>query len=453
MSKVNLFRTFIFLTVIVSVTGGALISWRFVDPALISTAIRQTVLKVHIVSSVTFLVILGMMASDHFVPHIQKGVRKARKSGISLLFIIGLMIISGFALQITSSIWLLEFNYWTHVLTGLFFYGIFVIHRFRVAQTNALRIHLGWVAVVLLSLIPLFDSSKSANNSEDEFFLGDTSSEVEKSFTASLLLMGSELSVQFTGADNFKLFDEVATQSKNLEDEISHYKMNSSVGKLNTNTISSVRLSEQALLMYRHAQQVKFESNGAFDPEYSNEFSPISHKPCFALVNQTLEKKCEQSQLDYGAIGKGSALDLAMSILIPSAKCIALNFAGQIAFDYSDESCFKPETFTFRDVPGLIKVDRKSGSISTSGNFGKRVSGEDGHIYDPTKGELILHSYAVVVYHEIAAYADAWSTAFFVLGPDDAFKLARKKNINVIFVFSDGTYSTFGNVLDFMPSL
>ena len=191
MNKVILFRTFIFLTVIVTVTGGALISWRFVDAALISASIRQWVLKAHIVSSVTFLVILGMMASDHFVPHIQKGMRKARKSGVSLLFIIVIMIISGFALQITSSILLLEFNYWTHVLTGLFFYGIFVIHRLRVAQTNVLRIHIGWVAVVLISLIPLFDSNKSSNDSEDEFFLGELSSEDNTTFKAKLLLMGS----------------------------------------------------------------------------------------------------------------------------------------------------------------------------------------------------------------------------------------------------------------------
>ena len=83
-------------------------------------------------------------------------------------------------------------------------------------------------------------------------------------------------------ANSYKLFDEVATQSENLEAEISHYKTNSSVGKLNMNTVSSVQLSEQAQLMYRHAQHVKAESNGAFDPEYSNEFNSISGKPCFA---------------------------------------------------------------------------------------------------------------------------------------------------------------------------
>ena len=46
----NFILTFIFLTVIVTVTGGALISWRFVDAALISASIRQSVLKAHIIS-------------------------------------------------------------------------------------------------------------------------------------------------------------------------------------------------------------------------------------------------------------------------------------------------------------------------------------------------------------------------------------------------------------------
>ena len=127
MRKTDLFSVFISLSVLVTVTGGCLITWRFIDEALITSFFRQSILKLHIISSVIFLVILGMMAVEHFLPHIKKGMRKARKSGLSLLVFIFLMIASGFGLQVISSVKLLEFNYWIHVLTGLAFYAIFII--------------------------------------------------------------------------------------------------------------------------------------------------------------------------------------------------------------------------------------------------------------------------------------------------------------------------------------
>ena len=72
-----------------------------------------------------------------------------------------------------------------------------------------------------------------------------------------------------------------------------------------------------------------------------------------------------------------------MSILTPSAKCI-VNFAGQMPLIIQINPALQIKlVVSGMCLLGLIRVYRNSGSVSTSGGFGKRISGKAGHIFDP----------------------------------------------------------------------
>lgn len=125
--------------------------------------------------------------------------------------------------------------------------------------------------------------------------------------------------------------------------------------------------------------------------------------------------------LDFGAIGKGYALDKAALILKSHGiKEAMLNFGGQIL------------------VLGKRRVkvndsdlDLKDQSVSVSSQE-QRL-----HILDPRTGVPVLRQGAMAVISKNAAQADALSTAAFVLGKDKGAPLLKRFE-------SSGIYSAKG---------
>jgi thiamine biosynthesis lipoprotein len=76
-------------------------------------------------------------------------------------------------------------------------------------------------------------------------------------------------------------------------------------------------------------------------------------------------------------------------------------------------------------------------AVATSGDYrnffeyeGRRYS----HLIDPRTGRPTTHNLAAVtVVAHRAALADAWATALLVLGPDEGFELAVRKQIPAAF--------------------
>jgi thiamine biosynthesis lipoprotein len=77
-------------------------------------------------------------------------------------------------------------------------------------------------------------------------------------------------------------------------------------------------------------------------------------------------------------------------------------------------------------------------SIATAGNYEQFVSQEGrtyGHILDPSTGWPVSHLLSVTVLAPTALEADAWDTALFVLGPEEARRLAKAEaRLSVILV-------------------
>ncbi|PKM38440.1 MAG: FAD:protein FMN transferase ApbE, partial [Gammaproteobacteria bacterium HGW-Gammaproteobacteria-10] len=94
-------------------------------------------------------------------------------------------------------------------------------------------------------------------------------------------------------------------------------------------------------------------------------------------------------------------------------------------------------------------------SVATSGDYRNFFEAEGvrfSHTIDPRTGRSINHNLAsVTVLSETAMEADAWATAFMVLGAEQGLRLAEQQHIPVLFItktekgFSETSTSAFSD--------
>jgi thiamine biosynthesis lipoprotein ApbE len=135
--------------------------------------------------------------------------------------------------------------------------------------------------------------------------------------------------------------------------------------------------------------------------------------------------------VDLGGLAKGYAVDVCCRALLKQgAKDFVVNLAGNMRC-YGKPEAGRSWRVGVRDpfhagaVIGMIELGEGM-AVATSGNYerfveieGKRYS----HIVDPRTGWPVTGMAGVTVVAPSAAAADALSTAFFVLGPEEGNKV------------------------------
>jgi thiamine biosynthesis lipoprotein len=152
-------------------------------------------------------------------------------------------------------------------------------------------------------------------------------------------------------------------------------------------------------------------------------------------------------QLDFSAIAKGYAVDLVMKFLkTKGLENIFVEIGGEIAASgVNDQN--KPWAVYIekplegeRSVQAVAMLDNIA--VATSGNYrnyyikdGKKYA----HTISPFTGYPVQHSLlGVSVFAENCAAADAYATAFMVMGLDKAIPIvAQQTDIEAYFVYSD----------------
>ena len=245
-----------------------------------------------------------------------------------------------------------------------------------------------------------------------------------------------------------------------VDNSMSTYKKDSEISQFNRLPIGqAMTISQEFAEVVEISQKIWQLSNGAFDPTIGplvdlwgfgpgerHDSIPSSQTIAMTkakigfdsvvLKEQTLSKT-KSVALDLSAVAKGYAVDRVADLLeMLALPDYLVEIGGEIRV-----SGFNSDGIAWRiamELPQLFaEVDRVINitdiAVATSGDY-RNYFEKDGvrysHTIDPKTGMPIDHNLAsVTVLSPSCAEADAWATAFSVMGAEQGLALANKLNL------------------------
>jgi FAD:protein FMN transferase len=278
--------------------------------------------------------------------------------------------------------------------------------------------------------------------------------------TRSRALMGTvyRITVADTPADQAedairRAFDEM----ERLEDVLSEWREDSEISRINAAAgRAAVRVSDDTWAVVKAGLDVSRWSDGAFDLSWAamrglyDFHATHPRPPSAAEVRRRLPLVRHQDiavdeeartvflrrpgmAIGTGAIGKGYALDRASDILREAGvESFMLFGGGQVQVHGKREG--RPWRVGVqhprRQDAYFGFIESTGGSISTSGDYESFFMDDAGrrwhHILDPRTGRPAEGALSVTVLAATGLYADALSTAAFVLGPERAQRMFER---------------------------
>ncbi|HKI88831.1 MAG TPA: FAD:protein FMN transferase, partial [Draconibacterium sp.] len=276
---------------------------------------------------------------------------------------------------------------------------------------------------------------------------------------------------------------------KDLQDEIteklavynrifSTYDKESTISKINNNI--DTKLEPEFITCFRRAEEVSKITHGAFDitcgpmvnawgfgpeekekmtPEIIDSLKAITGYQKVKLRNGKIFKENPHMKLDMSAISKGYTCDL-MGDFFRSKGCgnYMVEIGGEVVAKGKNEKgniwtigISKPdENAFFASNDYQAKVHLPDNALATSGNYrnfyvenGKKYA----HTIDPKTGYPVQHSLlSSTVLTDNCMTADAFATAFMVLGLEDGIEIVKEHpELKVYFIYAaeDGTNQVY----------
>ena len=304
-----------------------------------------------------------------------------------------------------------------------------------------------------------------------------------KLFKKASLTMGTVFETTIYAPDKYvaeKTFNEVVQEINRLDYLMSNYKKESVLSELNRNASAEPAACNKELAgVIEQSLRYSDITDGAFDitigplmkkwgffkkkgripgkEELESVLESVSYKNIIVEEKtikslaknpgtvKTVFFKNPGTRIDLGGIGKGYAVDKAISVLKQNGISSALiNFAGNI---YTFGTPPGKDSWVIglqhpRESEGLLGTfDIKDKAVSTSGDYekffiieGKRYS----HIIDPRTGNPVKGIVSATIVTGNAARADALSTGVFVLGLEKGMDLIEQlSDVEGIIVYKD----------------
>ncbi len=250
----------------------------------------------------------------------------------------------------------------------------------------------------------------------------------------------------------------------------STYEKESIISKINDNQPTD--LSDEFITCYKKAVEVSEITNGAFDitcgpmvnawgfgPEEKKKMTQekvdslilLTGYQKVSLTDGKIIKENPNMKLDMSAISKGYTSDLIGNFLADmGCKNYMVEIGGEVAAKGINErgktwsiGINKPDENDLFGSSGLqAKVKLSDHGLATSGNY-RNFYVEDGkkfaHTIDPKTGYPVQHSLlSSSVIANNCMTADAYATAFMVLGLETGIEVAKKiPEIEVFFIYAD----------------
>ena len=180
----------------------------------------------------------------------------------------------------------------------------------------------------------------------------------------------------------------------------------------------------------------------------------------------SIKKNIPELYIDLSAIAKGYAVDqVGLLLEAHGITDYLVEIGGEIRLSGNNLNgtpwriAIEKPTPEQRMIQKIVPITNMA--MATSGDYrnffevdGVRFS----HTIDPRTGRPITHKLAsVTVLRETTMEADALATAFMVLGPQDAFKLAEQEHIAALFIikteqgFDEQATSAFSETIKVIP--
>ncbi len=259
----------------------------------------------------------------------------------------------------------------------------------------------------------------------------------------SRILLGTVVEIQIRETDRKKAetsIEKAFNEIKRIDDLFSTYNEDSPVWKLNHNQDTLINVDPEIFSLMVLCDSISNLTNGSFDVSLNKLLTtwgfdgddpslPVEEKLSSALLNsgwnniELLEdnsfNRKAGTELNFGAIAKGYAVDKAVNVLINlGIKSALVNAGGEIKTIGDDWVIGIQHPRNQNQI--IEKVNPEKMSVATSGDYekyfelnGKRYH----HILDPKTGYPSDSLISVTVLNKGCTIADALATAVFVLGP------------------------------------
>jgi hypothetical protein len=110
--------------------------------AVINHPWQPLVLKAHILVAPVLVFAIGMIAVDHIWKYFQGTIRRARRSGLSTMWPIVPMIVSGYLIQaVTHQLWLAVVA-WAHIAASVLYAAALVGHQVSVRRSRLVTLEM-----------------------------------------------------------------------------------------------------------------------------------------------------------------------------------------------------------------------------------------------------------------------------------------------------------------------
>ena len=282
------------------------------------------------------------------------------------------------------------------------------------------------------------------------------------------LVFGTVYNITYQHDKNLK--DSIEAELRKVDFSLSPFNKQSIIAKINRN--ESVEADKMFADVFNLARQISIETGGAFDITvaplvnawgfgFKNDTQPTKHSidslkrltgyGKVSLDGTRVVKADPRMMLDCSAIAKGYACDVVAGYLRKlGVENFMVEIGGEIVTQGINDKRLpwkigvtKPvddSLNTSQELQTVLNVTNKA--MATSGNY-RNFYYKDGkkyaHTIDPATGYPVQHNIlSATVLADDCATADAYATAFMVMGLDKAKAvLARHPELMAYFIYAD----------------
>ena len=282
------------------------------------------------------------------------------------------------------------------------------------------------------------------------------------------LVFGTSYNITYQSNDNLK--PEIEKALAEVDASLSPFNEKSVITHVNNN--EAVTLDDHFITVFRLSSEIYKDTEGAFDITvaplvnawgfgFKNGITPDRHAidslmqfvgfDKVKLQDGKIIKTDDRLMLDCSAIAKGYGVDAVARLLKSKGiDTYMVAIGGEIGASGENPKgapwrigVSKPDDDSVNvsnEIQGIINISNRA--MATSGNYrnfyykgGKKYA----HTIDPKTGCPVQHSIlSATVVSDECAKADAYATAFMVMGLDKAKAvLARHKDMMAYFIYSD----------------